>query len=111
MSQGAAMVKDSVVINVIVVDLAGIKSLEAALQKDGDCDYLIVVGDEVQIGDTYDEEKSVFLRDGVRVYPQKTDSERIAELETQISEIQDALIEVAGIVAMSDSGEDGGTDG
>lgn len=111
MTHCAAMIKDGVVINLIVVDLAGIKNLEDVLRKDGDCDFLVVVDDSVQIGDTYDEEKSVFLRDGVRIYPQKTDSERIAELEIQIGEIQDALIEVADIVAMSDSGEDGGTDG
>lgn len=103
----AAVINNGIVENIIVIEPAGIPEHK----KRVGCDHLIAVTYDVEIGDTYDAEKSIFLRDGVRVYPQKTDSERIADLETQISEIQDALIEVAEIATMSDSGEDGGTDG
>lgn len=103
-TKNAALINNGVVENVIVIEPVGIPEFQKAIG----CDYLIPVSDIVQIGDTYDAEKSIFLRDGVRVYPQKTDSERITELETQISELQEALIEVADIVAMSDSGNSGG---
>lgn len=103
----AALINNGVVENIIVIEPAGIPEHK----KRVGCDHLIAVTYDVEIGDTYDEEQSIFLRDGVRVYPDKTDSERIAELETQIGEIQDALIEVADIITMSDSGEDGDGNG
>ena len=103
----AAVINSNIVERIIVIEPCAIP----AIKESYGYEHLIPVDDNVQIGDFYDSEKSIFLRDGVRVYPQKTDSERIAELETQISELQDALIEVVDIVAMSDNVEDGGTDG
>lgn len=106
-----AMIKDGIVIGLSITEKAGLETLEAALISCGDCDHLIPVDSNVHVGDTYDEEKSIFLRDGVRIYPEKTVSEEIAELKDQIGEIQDAMIEIADIVTMSDGGEGGGTDG
>ncbi len=107
----AAVVNNGVVENIIVIEPIAIPLHKEAMG----CDYLIAVTDAVQIGETYDEEQSIFLRDGARIYPEKTDSERIADIEIQISEMQDAFVELGDIIAASDgasdSGEDGGTDG
>lgn len=79
----AAVVNDGVVTNVVVVEPVEIPVHKEALG----CDYLIAVTDDVMIGDTYDETKSIFLRDGVRVYPEKTVEERLAELEAQVNKM------------------------
>lgn len=93
-----AMVKDGIVIGLSITEKAGLETLEAALISCGDCDHLIPVDSNVRVGDTYDDEQSIFLRDGVRVYPEKTNSERIAELESQVEDTQAAIIELAGII-------------
>lgn len=93
-----AMVKDGVVTGLYRTEQAGLEALEDALKTYGDCDRLIPVDNRVRVGDTYDEEKSIFLRDGVRVFPDKTDSERIADLEAQLEDTQAALLELAEIV-------------
>lgn len=90
----AAVVNGGIVENVIVIEPCAIPAVKAAMGFE----HLIPVDGTVQIGDTYDADKSIFLRDGVRVYPEKTDSERIAELEMQIEDTQAALIELASIV-------------
>ncbi len=90
----ATKVKNGVVISLIVAEQAGLNTLEAAYKADDDCDILVPVDRSVQIGDTYDADKSVFLRNGVRIYPDKTDSERIAELEQELNDVQLALCEI-----------------
>lgn len=94
----AAMIKDGAVINKIVVDPISVVAFEKVLIEQGQCDRLIIVDERVQIGDTFDADTGIFYRDDVRVYPAKTDGERIAELETQIEDTQAALIELAAII-------------
>lgn len=117
-----AMVKDGVVIGLSIAEKAGLDALEAALVSCGDCDHLIPVDSNVRVGDTFDDVRSVFLRDGERIFPAKTDSEEIADLKNQlqnaitevadlkiqIGEMQDALVEVGDIITMSLDGAEGG---
>lgn len=79
----------------IVEGLIGVEPCEIpAVREAFGYEKLIAVDDSVQIGDTYDADKSVFLRDGVRIYPEKTDSEKIAELEQELNDVQLALCEI-----------------
>lgn len=90
----AAVVNGGIVENVIVIEPCAIPAVKASMGFE----YLIPVDDTVHIGDSFDAERSIFLRDGVRVYPQKTEAEKIADLETQIEDTQAAIIELAEIV-------------
>lgn len=68
-------------------------------------DYLLPVdGNIVQMGDVYDPEKDIYIRNGERVYPKLSDKERITELENQLMDTQAALIELAGIVGGTNDG-------
>lgn len=80
----AAIVTNNVVEGVIVIEPCEIPAIREAYGYE----KLIAVDDSVQIGDTYDAEKSVFFRDGVRIYPEKTDSEKIAALEQELNDVQ-----------------------
>ncbi len=90
MANIAAVVNNGIVENVIVIEPCSIPAVKEAMQYE----HLIPVNDTVQIGDTYDAEKSIFLRDGVRIYPNKTDSEKIVELEQELNDVQLALCEL-----------------
>ena len=87
----AAVVNGKKVENLIVLDsTAAIPALKAAFGYE----LIIPVGETVQIGDTYDPDKQIFTRDGVRVYPPISDKERIAALEAQTAQLENALCEV-----------------
>lgn len=115
-SEIGAVISGGIVVGLISVEVCSIPAVKAARGYE----HLIPVDRSVRVGDTYDSEKSIFLRDGVRVFPAKTDSEEIAdlknqlqsaitevaELKDQIGEIQDALVEVGDIIAVSDSASD-----
>ena len=89
-----AIVNGGVVEGIIVIEPCSIPAVKESMGYE----RLIAVDDSVRVGDSYDEDKSVFLREGVRVFPQKTDLERIVELEAQVEDTQAALIELAGII-------------
>ena len=86
--------------NLIVFDApSAIPAVKAAMGYD----YLLPVDERVQIGDIYDAEKDIFTRDGERVYPDLSDKERLAALETAQNDTELALIELAEMI--------GGTNG
>lgn len=88
----AAILKDNVVINNIVIaakDLWGFKN-----SPNFDGDDLIACSREVEPGDTFDPNTGIFWRDGVRIYPEKTDTEKISDLEQEITDIQLALCNI-----------------
>lgn len=65
--------------NLIVFDApSAIPAVQAAMGYD----YLLPVDERVQVGDTYEPDKDIFTRDGVRVYPDLSDKERLTALET-----------------------------
>lgn len=77
--------------NMVVFDsLSAIPAVKEAFGYD----FLIPVNDTVQIGDVFDADKQIFLRDGVRVYPEITDKERIDDLNTQVAQLENALCEM-----------------
>ncbi len=90
MTNIAAVVNGGIVEGVIVIEPCAIPAVKEAFGYE----RLIPVDGSVQIGDTYDADKSIFFRNGVRVYPHKTDSERIAELEQELNDVQLALCEI-----------------
>ncbi len=96
---GAVITKNGdmyVVENLIVLDsTAAIPAIKEAFGYD----YLVPVNDKVQIGDVFDADKQIFLRDGVRVYPEITDKERIDELNTQVAQLENALCELVEAIA------------
>lgn len=96
MHENAAMIKNGAVINIIVVGASSnLPVLRKSLIEQGECDHLILVDETVQIGFMYDESKDIFLdTNGIRVYPEKTDSERITDLEQEITDVQLALCDI-----------------
>ena len=86
--------------NLIVFDApSAIPAVKAAMGYD----YLMPVDERVQIGDIYDAKQDIFTRDGERVYPDLSDKERLAALETAQNDTELALIELAEMI--------GGTNG
>lgn len=92
-----AQSEDYVVDNLIVFDtLSAIDGVRAVLGFE----YLLPVeGGKVQIGDCYVPEKDVFLRDGVRVYPELSDKERLDALEQAQNDTDAALMELAQMIS------------
>ena len=90
MKHFAALINNGTVENIIVIEPAGISEFQKAVG----CDYLISVDERVSVGDIYDSENGIFTRDGVRVYPPISDKERIAALEAQTAQLENALCEV-----------------
>ena len=94
----AAVVNTSKVENIIVLDsTAAIPAIKAAFNYE----YIIPVDESVQVGDTYDPQAGIFMRDGVRIYPEISDKEKISALETenvelnaQITQLENALCEM-----------------
>lgn len=83
--------------NLIVFD--GLSSIDAVREAMG-YDYLLPVEDgKVQIGDCYDAEKGVFMRDGERVYPELSDKERLDALEQAQNDTDAALMELAQMIS------------
>ncbi len=82
--------------NLIVFDkLSAINPVKEAMGYD----YLLPVDNSrVQIGDIYDVNKDIYIRNGERVYPDLSDKERIAALEAAQNDTDAALIELASIV-------------
>lgn len=96
-----ALINNNIVENLIEANPIGLEVLCEAIG----CDYLIPVDETVIVGHFYDAEKSIFTdENGTRVYPPKTNAERITELENQLVDTQAALIELAGIVGGADNG-------
>lgn len=92
----AAVVNENKVENLIVLDsTAAIPTLKSAFGYE----MIIPVDDSVKIGDTYDSENEIFLREGVRVYPEVSDKERITALEAAQNDTDAALIELANMIA------------
>ena len=90
-----ALINNNKVENVIVANPIGLDVLQKALG----CDYLIPVDDSVNIGDNYDPDSDIFTNEnGERIYPPKTNAERISELESQLANTRAALTELASIV-------------
>lgn len=89
--------EDYVVDNLIVFDtLSAIDGVRAAMGFE----YLLPVeGGKLQIGDCYVSEKDVFLRDGVRVYPELSDKERLDALEQAQNDTDAALMELAQMIS------------
>ena len=59
----------------------------------------------VFVGAYYNPDKDIFTNEsGDRLYPPKTATERLDEMEAQITDTQAALIELAGIIGGSDNG-------
>ncbi len=77
--------------NLIVLD--GEAAIPAVKEAFG-YDLLIPVNDTVRIGDVFDADKQIFLRGGVRVYPEITDKERIDELNARAAQLENALCEI-----------------
>jgi len=77
--------------NLIVLD--GEAAIPAIKEAFG-YDFLIPVNGTVHIGDIFDADKQIFLRDGIRVYPEITDKERIDELNAQAAQFENALCEM-----------------
>lgn len=64
-------------------------------------DYLLPVDGRVQIGDIYDPTTDIYTRNGVRIYPDLSDKERIkvletenSELNTQVTQLENALCDL-----------------
>ena len=85
-NDGVCTVENLIVFN----NLSAIPAVKSAMGYD----YLEPVDERVQIGDIYDPDKQIFTRDGVRVYPPISDKERIAALEAQTAQLENALCEV-----------------
>ena len=100
----AAIIKDNVVINNIVINARDLWAYKNSPDFEGD--DVIACSRDVLPGDTFDTETGIFFRDGVRIYPEETDIEkslrRITELETQVEDTQAALIELAAIIGGAD---------
>lgn len=94
MKHFAALINNGTVENIIVIEPAGISEFQKAVG----CDYLISVDESVAVGDIYDSENGIFTRDGKRVYPDLSDKERIAALETAQNDTELALIELAEMI-------------
>lgn len=96
----AAVVKQDEVYNVdnlIVFD--GLSAIDGVREAMG-YDFLLPVEDgKVLIGDSYDAENDVFLRDGERVYPELSDKERLDALEQAQNNTDAALIELAQMIS------------
>lgn len=89
--------EEHIVDNLIVFD--GLSAIDAVREAMG-YDFLLPVEDgKVQIGDCYDAEKGVFMRDGKRVYPELSDKERLDALEQAQNDTDAALIELAQMIS------------
>ena len=88
----AAVLKNNTVINNIVIAAKDIWAFKNDPNFEGD--DLIACSREVAPGDTFDSKTGIFYRDGKRIYPEKTDSEKIADLEQEINDVQLALCEI-----------------
>lgn len=88
----AAVIKDNVVINNIVIAAKDLWAFKNNPAFEGD--DLIACSREILPGDAFDPDTGIFYRDGKRIYPKKTDSERIADLEQEINDVQLALCEI-----------------
>ena len=87
--------------NLIVFDnLSAIPAVKSAMGYD----YLEPVDERVQIGDNYDPLQDIYTRDGERVYPDLSDKERIAALETAQNDTELALIELAEMIGGNSNG-------
>lgn len=87
----AAVVNENKVENIIVIDsTAAISALKSAFGYE----LIIPVDDSVQIGDVFDADKQIFIREGVRIFPEITDKERIDDLNTQVAQLENALCEM-----------------
>ena len=100
MKHFAALINNGTVENIIVIEPAGISEFQKAVG----CDYLISVDERVSVGDIYDSENGIFTREGVRVYPEISDKERIAALETAQNDTELALIELAEMIGGNSNG-------
>lgn len=89
--------EECIVDNLIVFD--GLSAIDAVREAMG-YDFLLPVEDgKVQIGDCYDVEKGVFMRDGERVYPELSDKERLDALEQAQNDTDAALMELAQMIS------------
>ncbi len=95
----AAVINNNKIENVIMIAPAAVIAFKEAIK----CEHLIPCDDTVEVGDTYDPETGIISRDGVRIFPQKTVEERIAELEQTENDTQLALIELANMIAGGDA--------
>ncbi len=96
----AAVVKQDEVYSVDnLIVFNGLSAIDGVREAMG-YDFLIPVEDgKVLIGDCYDAEKDVFLRDGERVYPELSDKERLDALEQAQNDTDAALIELAQMIS------------
>lgn len=88
--------QDNYVVDNLIVftNLSAIQAVKEAMGYD----YLLPVTDAVQIGDIYDAEKDIYTRDGVRVYPDMSNEERITALEQAQDDTDMALIEIVSLL-------------
>lgn len=81
--------------NLVVFDAPGaISAVKAAMGYE----YLIPVDERVALGDIYDPERDIFTRNGERIYPDISESERIAALEEAQNDTDAALMELAQMI-------------
>lgn len=95
-NDGVCTVENLIVFN----NLSAIPAVKSAMGYD----YLEPVDERVQIGDIYDPSQDIYTRDGARVYPDLSDKERIAALETAQNDTELALIELAEMIGGNSNG-------